>query len=617
MTFGLPFLYYPAMKTELASINAENSSAHTFHIPVMGTGFSIDTPLKVAKYGISSVISLVDDVLIEQVRKFYCDKTGEPYKAIENSDHDARAKRITAYLNLVDKLVKRQVKDLQASPFENNSEITKYYEMLPECPLKDLYIEMLATNDAARKAELQNVLRKKAQPGRIDVNIMTKIDAPHRLNGNTLPREYNDAMSALRGYAQSTLNSAIVFSAGINQHLYTYMVQFKDFFCDKKDSIKKIILKVSDYRSAMTQGKFLAKKGLWVSEFRVESGLNCGGHAFPTTGLLMGPILEEFRKKKNELVEKLGRIYDKACENMNIDHPGHTKETRITVQGGICTHEEDTFLRRHYGVNGTGWGTPFLLVPECINVDDDSLAKLCCAQRDDTYLSQSSPMGIPYWNLKTSASEEGRLQRISSGKPGAPCPKGYLAFNSEFTERPICTASRNYQQRKLAALQKANGLTPEQKKIVQEDVLAKSCICHELGGCSTIKMGIDKTVKPNICPGPIIGYFSKPVKLEEMIDHIYGRISLLAVFDRPHMFIEELNIYCEYLRGEIEKARLDLSSYTMSHLADFKSNMLDAIRYYRELAGEFVAEQSEAFLDDLDVIQSRLDELLPTTVPAT
>ena len=34
------------------------SSVHNFYIPVMGTGFTIDTPLKVAKYGISSVVSL-------------------------------------------------------------------------------------------------------------------------------------------------------------------------------------------------------------------------------------------------------------------------------------------------------------------------------------------------------------------------------------------------------------------------------------------------------------------------------------------------------------------------------------------------------------------------------
>ena len=37
---------------------------------------------------------------------------------------------------------------------------------------------------------------------------------------------------------------------------------------------KKVILKISDYRSALIQGKFLAKKGIWISEYRVESGLN-------------------------------------------------------------------------------------------------------------------------------------------------------------------------------------------------------------------------------------------------------------------------------------------------------------------------------------------------------
>ena len=67
---------------------------------------------------------------------------------------------------------------------------------------------------------------------------------------------------------------------------------------------KKIVLKVSDYRSAIIQGKFLAKKGLWVSEYRIESGLNCGGHAFATDGLLMGPILSEFRDNKDELVKQ-------------------------------------------------------------------------------------------------------------------------------------------------------------------------------------------------------------------------------------------------------------------------------------------------------------------------
>jgi hypothetical protein len=46
-------------------------SQHTFHIPVMGTGFTVDSPLRVARYGIDSVISLVDDTLLEAMRCKY------------------------------------------------------------------------------------------------------------------------------------------------------------------------------------------------------------------------------------------------------------------------------------------------------------------------------------------------------------------------------------------------------------------------------------------------------------------------------------------------------------------------------------------------------------------
>ncbi len=74
---------------------------HNFHIPVMGIGFTIDTPIKVAHYGISSVISLVDDILMEKMRVMYCEKFSIPYHAINKKDSDHRAKRITAYLNLV------------------------------------------------------------------------------------------------------------------------------------------------------------------------------------------------------------------------------------------------------------------------------------------------------------------------------------------------------------------------------------------------------------------------------------------------------------------------------------------------------------------------------------
>ena len=90
-------------KTNVA--DSDFAFPHTFHIPVMGTGFTIDTPLRVARYGISSVISLVDDGLIEQMRKLHCGRFGEPYQEIPAGEQDSRARRITAYLNFVGRIV--------------------------------------------------------------------------------------------------------------------------------------------------------------------------------------------------------------------------------------------------------------------------------------------------------------------------------------------------------------------------------------------------------------------------------------------------------------------------------------------------------------------------------
>jgi len=207
--------------------NTAGQSPHTFHIPVMGTGFMIDAPLRIAKYGISSVISLVDDVLIEQMRRFHCEKEGEPYEEITRRDEDPRARRITAYLNLLDRLVRRQVEALQASPFEAGSEITRYYEMLPESPLLQAYRDMLATADPGKRAQKQDQLRRLAVPGGIDVNIMSKGDRDAYRNGEKLPPRFSDASAALRGYADSTLQSSIVFSAGMNPRLYGYIAEFR------------------------------------------------------------------------------------------------------------------------------------------------------------------------------------------------------------------------------------------------------------------------------------------------------------------------------------------------------------------------------------------------------
>ena len=585
------------------------NGSHSFHIPVMGTGFTIDTPLRVAKYGISSVIPLVDDVLVEQVRKYHCEKHGEPYEEISNRDQDARALRITAYLNLLDRLIRPQIEGLQASPFEDGSEITRYFEMLPETPLKQAYGEMLATTEPEAKARMQEDLRQRAVPGSIDVNIMTKLDRDVYWDGKKLPAEFTDAMAALRGFANSTLNSSVVFSAGINQRLYAYAATFDDFFPDDNGELKKkIILKVSDYRSASIQGRFLAKKGLWVSEYRIESGLNCGGHAFATDGYLLGPVLEEFKEKRQELTDTLHAAYAKALADRGWSVNNEPHEMGITVQGGIATAVENEFLLRYYMIDRTGWGTPFLLVPEVTNVDNAHLEKLLAATDGDVYLSDSSPLGIPFWNLRTSASEETRRQHIREGKPGSPCLKGAARLNTEFTEIPICPSSRVYVKRKLQHLPE-EGLSAEQLAAAKESVLRKSCICHDLGGSTALKYDIDPAATPSICCGPSILDFSKISTLEEMVAHIYGRLSLMTNKERPHMFIKELMLYIDHLREETKNFSLKLSFRTPAYFSKFKKNLLAGIEYYHRLAGQFIEEQRKQFLADLKVLQDEIERL--------
>jgi hypothetical protein len=422
--------------------NRQAGGAHLFHVPIMGTGFTIDTPVRIAKYGINSVLSIGDDILMEQMREYYCKQQGRSFEAIPDSEIDRRALRITAYLNMIGRMVAESVDELQASPFEPDSEITRYFDMLPDRALKSSYQEMLRTSDPARKAELQVELRKLAVPGDIDVNIMTKVDRAQYSRGKPLPPEYAAAMSGLRGFAKSDLCSSIIFSAGINRRLYSYIASFDDFFPDDNGHFaKRVILKVSDFRSAKVQGKFLAKKGIWVSEYRIESGINCGGHAFLADGQLMGPILEEINLGRDEWAEELGEMYSNAL--VALEHkPAADLSLRFTVQGGIGTAEENQLMFDRYNVDGTGWATPFLLVPEVTNVDDAHLNKLSDAGDDDVYLSNCSPLGIPFWALRNTASEQTRIKRAEEGKPGSPCPKGYLVSNTDYTEVPICRAAR-------------------------------------------------------------------------------------------------------------------------------------------------------------------------------
>ncbi|MEW6467650.1 MAG: hypothetical protein AB1458_01930 [Bacteroidota bacterium] len=564
------------------------NSPHSFHIPVMGLGYTIDTPVKVARFGISSVVSIIQDDLVEQMRKFYCEAEGLKYTAISTKDIDHRAKRIRAYLNLLKQIVDAQVQKLKAEAFGKGKDIDKYFRLLPDSsPDKHLYTEMNALGEGPEKEALQQKLRQRIIPGAIDVNIMTKVDNPsYDKAGKPLPDEYSDALSALRGFALSELSSAVVFSAGLNPRLFAYLEKFSDFYPDENGNIKKkIILKVSDYRSALIQGKFLAKKGIYISEFRIESGLNCGGHAFPTEGHLLGPILEEFRTKREELSHELFPLLEKALADKKLPFPSAAGGIRVSVQGGIGTAEEDAFLREYYKVHSTGWGSPFLLVPEATNVDQHTLEMLATAQEEDYYLSHSSPLGLPFNNFRKSSAEEQRKERIMKHRPGSPCYKKHLAFNTEFTPQPICTASRQYQNLKIRQLteQQIPGAEfQEEFDLITE----KDCLCEGLSVAVLLKnrLPVEHHLEAvTICPGPNLAYFSGIFSLEDMVAHIYGRKNILNARNRPHMFLKELKMYVDFFKTEAEKCRATITAKQKSYLSAFRSNLDKGIAYYQSM----------------------------------
>ena len=582
-------------------------TAHSFHIPVLGLGYSIDTPIKVARFGVSSVISIMDDHLIEKMRAYHCSKAGMNYIPITEKEEDHRAKRITAYLNLVNYVVKQQMKELRMLPFSGDNDLVKYFQLLPgESRLKRMFYEMEELGEGNEKQLLQQQLLNEIVPGAIDVNIMAKIDRTNvAADGSALPVEYSDALAALRGFANSYLKSSVVFSAGYNPRLYNYIEQFADFFPDDNGNLKKkIILKVSDYRSALVQGKIFAKKGLWVSEFRIESGLNCGGHAFPTDGLLLGPILEEFKNKKAELARELFQLCNSANAVKNNPLFYSQPELKITVQGGIGTANEHDFLIEHYALNGTGWGSPFLLVPEATNVDDETIKALVSAKKEDYYTSYASPLGIAFNNFKKSTAQNQMQERIAKGRPGSPCYKKFLSSDTEFTVEPVCTASREYQGHKIKQL-KEKGLPADLYEIAYDRITEKDCLCEGLGAAALLKDGIPLSHKlsaVSICPGPNLAYFSGTFSLTEMVNHIYGRINILNSLYRPNMFISELNMYIDHFKKKIDSS-FNLDPKQVKNLQTFKNNLLEGINYYKGLISCFKKESDQyisIMKDELD-----------------
>lgn len=600
----------------------QKNNPHSFHVPVMGIAFTIDTPIKIAKYGISSVISIVDDIIIEKMNEYYSGKFKIPYQEISTKVEDYRAKRITSYLNTVDIIVKQKFENLKKSFEQKNSEFEKYMEMLPDfSELKQNFIQTIQHNTV--KEDLSNWIQNNLKSGSIDVNIMTKLDKPNYSKKDLLPIEFNDAHAALRGFANSTLESSVVLSAGMNPRLYSYFENFNDFFPNENNHLKKkIILKVSDYRSAIIQGKFLAKKGLWVSEYRIESGLNCGGHAFASDGYLLGPILEEFKMNKTALVDEIHGILVEALKSKEKHIPTEPLSLDITVQGGVGNHEEHEFLLDNYNIDSVGWGSPFLLVPEVTTVDDVTRQALRAASEKDLFLSDISPLGVPFNSLRGNTNEIIKNERIAAGKAGSACAKKFLSSNTEFTEKVICTASKKYQTLKLNEL-KLENLSSSEFAEKANKITEKACLCEGLANAAFFSYGIERKGEKQgvaICPGPNMAYFTKDLTLKEMVAHIYGRTNVIETKNRPHMFIKELAMYVDYFSNKVDEISDSFNAKQQKYLTSFQNNLNDGIEYYQQLFSEsriYFESNKEGLLSELETLKTALFNIkIPVLVKA-
>lgn len=579
---------------------------HNFHIPVMGLAYTIDSPIRVAQYGISSVVSIIDDEIIEKMENFYNEKFNLNYSSISTKTDDYRAKRITAYLDMVDDIVNEKFDAFKEEIAKNKTALMNFVEMLPNTSELKNGLQNLLNQKESFTSSIKNFIEKNLSPGSIDVNIMTKVDKDNFKKNEQLPVIYNVAHASLRGFANSKLSSSVVLSAGMNPRLYSYIEEFDDFFPDENSFLKKkIILKVSDFRSAMIQGNFLAKKGLWVSEYRIESGLNCGGHAFATEGLLLGPIMEEFKQKKNELIESAHSLMLKALEQKGKITVSEPLEMKITVQGGVGTAEEHDFLLKTYDVNSVGWGSPFLLVPEATSVDQETRELLLHSKENDFYLSNLSPLGVPFNTVRGTSNEIFRQNKNNKNYYGSSCPKKLLALSKEFSPEGICTASKKYQDIKLENLEsEKHQITKEQFQKRKEDITEKACLCVGLVNAAYMeqKLGI-KGEKQGvvICPGPNLAFFDKEVSLSQMVQHIYGNTNILPDNDRPNMFINELKMYVDHLKKEISDFSGMLTKSQDKKWKTFKENLFEGISYYESLF-----TRSNFFHSELNTINHQL-----------
>jgi NAD(P)H-dependent flavin oxidoreductase YrpB (nitropropane dioxygenase family) len=152
-------------------------------------------------------------------------------------------------------------------------------------------------------------------------------------------------------------------------------------------------------------------------------------------------------------------------------------------------------------------GISFLLVPEATSVDTETRNLLLKAKEKDFYLSQISPLGVPFNTIKGTSNELLKNQKEAKGRYGSSCPKKLLALSKEYSPEGMCTASRKYQDIKLNELYtQKETLSTEEFDRRKAEITDKACLCVGLVNSAYMEQGMEiKGEKQGvvICPGRI------------------------------------------------------------------------------------------------------------------
>jgi hypothetical protein len=256
-----------------------------------------------------------------------------------------------------------------------------------------------------------------------------------------------------------------------------------------------------------------------------------------------------------------------------------------------------------------------LLVPEATSVDEATRTLLAQAKEKDFYLSDISPLGVLFNTVKGMSNDIWKQKRIDENKAGSSCPKKFLALNKEYDSQGMCTASKKYQDIKLAELEaQKDQLTEAERQQKQNKIFEKSCLCVGLANASYLENDMEVKGQQQgvvICPGPNLAYFDRMVSLADMVKHIYGNANVLANNNRPHMFVKELTMYVDYLKNELEQFTDDFTAAQLKKWSAFKSNLLSGMEYYSNLFSntEYFSREKQAIVQQLQQCKAAVNQL--------